>query len=310
MTGPQRLASASQSAPRPLDAAEMRTLGLQVALDRTGFSPGEIDAVAGENTDKALRAFQAARGLDVTVRLDPSTEAALGEGIQSPLTSYVIGADAVSATFVRIPSDMMAQAELSELGYESVAELIAERFHASPSLIERLNPGVPFENGRELRVPNVEPLVIPEAIGHARKPAPKNEALTVTVSAAARTLTVLDAEGAVRFYAPVSLGSERDPLPTGDFTVSGIKVNPVFYYNPDLFWDADPSHARAKIAPGPNNPVGFVWVDLNRDHLGIHGTPRPSTVGKTQSHGCIRLTNWDALRLAALIGKGTRVVLG
>jgi lipoprotein-anchoring transpeptidase ErfK/SrfK len=108
-------------------------------------------------------------------------------------------------------------------------------------------------------------------------------------------------------HAPVTSGSEHDPLPVGTWAVTSVGRNPSFNYNPDLFWDADPSHGKAKIPPGPNNPVGVVWIDLSKPHYGIHGTPEPSTIGHTESHGCVRLTNWDALRLAAMVGKGTKV---
>jgi lipoprotein-anchoring transpeptidase ErfK/SrfK len=127
------------------------------------------------------------------------------------------------------------------------------------------------------------------------------------VSKSQSTLTVTDAEGGVVFHAPVTSGSEHDPLPIGQWTVTAVSRNPAFHYNPDLFWDANPAHAKAKIPPGPNNPVGVVWIDLSKEHYGIHGTPEPSQIGHTTSHGCVRLTNWDALRLARLVTKGTPV---
>jgi lipoprotein-anchoring transpeptidase ErfK/SrfK len=108
---------------------------------------------------------------------------------------------------------------------------------------------------------------------------------------------------------PASVGSEHDPLPVGNWKIKGVAKNPPFHYNPALFWDADPGHSKAKIAPGPNNPVGVVWIDLTKDHYGIHGTPEPGKIGYTQSHGCIRLTNWDAMKLAQVVGPGTPAVL-
>ncbi len=109
-------------------------------------------------------------------------------------------------------------------------------------------------------------------------------------------------------FAPVTSGSEHDPLPIGQWKVLSVNWMPPFSYNPDLFWDADPSHTKARIKPGPNNPVGAVWIDIDKEHYGIHGTPEPSKVGHTQSHGCVRLTNWDAARLAALVAPGTPVI--
>ena len=110
-------------------------------------------------------------------------------------------------------------------------------------------------------------------------------------------------------HAPVTVGSSKDPLPVGDWKVTGVSWNPTFNYNPDLFWDADPTHAKAKIPAGPNNPVGVVWIDINKEHFGLHGTPEPSTVGRTESHGCIRLANWDATRLGRLVSVGTKVTI-
>jgi lipoprotein-anchoring transpeptidase ErfK/SrfK len=142
----------------------------------------------------------------------------------------------------------------------------------------------------------------------ALPPAPPKPDVVVTVGKAAGALTVTSADGAVVFYAPVTTGSEHDPLPIGEWNVNGVQRNPTFHYNPDLFWDADETHAKAKIPAGPNNPVGVVWIAISKDHYGLHGTPEPEAVGRTESHGCERLTNWDALRLAALVKPGTRVV--
>ena len=119
---------------------------------------------------------------------------------------------------------------------------------------------------------------------------------------------MLDDDGAVIFHAPVTSGSEHDPLPIGTWAVTAVSRRPTFHYNPDLFWDANPAHAKAKIPPGPNNPVGLVWIDLTKEHYGIHGTPEPGKIGHTSSHGCVRLTNWDALHVASLVRKGTPVV--
>jgi lipoprotein-anchoring transpeptidase ErfK/SrfK len=194
---------------------------------------------------------------------------------------------------------MMAKAKLTRLAYTSIVEMLAERFHTSPNLLQRLNPQATFAAGEQITVPNVR--VVPDAEG---KPVP---GIVVRVSKAASTLQVIDAGGKVMMHAPVTSGSQHDPLPIGSWTVTAVVRNPSFNYNPDLFWDADPSHAKARVPPGPNGPVGVVWIDLSKPHYGIHGTPEPGAVGHTTSHGCVRLTNWDALRLAAMVGKGTRV---
>jgi len=248
---------------------------------------------------------------------------------------YEITEEDAKGPFVEaIPKDVMKQATLTQLGYTSIVEMLAERFHTSPTLLRRLNAGAKnaakaFAAGSTVTVPNVEPLTPPQGSGR-RKGAEANTqagtatgtgtaagtvagtaagtlAVEVVVSKEQHDLRALDANGAVIFYAPVSSGSGHDPLPIGDWTVRGVYLNPRFFYNPDLFWDADASKSKTRIAPGPNNPVGFVWIDLDRPHYGLHGTPEPSMVGVTQSHGCVRLTNWDIVRLAALVQEGTHV---
>jgi lipoprotein-anchoring transpeptidase ErfK/SrfK len=131
----------------------------------------------------------------------------------------------------------------------------------------------------------------------------------VVVDRSDATVSLIDAAGRTVAQFPATMGSEHDPLPLGEWKIQGVAHTPAFHYNPALFWDANPSHAKATIAPGPNNPVGVVWIDLSKDHYGIHGTPEPSTIGKTQSHGCIRLTNWDALALSDAVSPGMVALL-
>ena len=266
-------------------------LATQVLLDRAGFSPGEIDGKGGQNTQRAIEAYERERKTTIAEALSANA---------SPTITYTITPeDAAAATSGPIPEDMMEKAKLKRLDYTSVLELVGERFHASPLLLKRLNPKARFAAGEEIVVPNVE------AVSEAKaKPLPD---IVVRVSKSASTLTVTDASGQVLMHAPVTSGSQFDPLPIGPWTVTSVVRNPTFNYNPDLFWDADPAHAKARIPAGPNGPVGVVWIDISKPHYGIHGTPEPRTVGHTTSHGCVRLTNWDALKLAAMVGKGTKV---
>jgi lipoprotein-anchoring transpeptidase ErfK/SrfK len=279
---------------------------LQVLLDRAGFSPGEIDGAAGYNLRRALTSFQRERTLPETGRAGPAVMLALGAGEAGDvLTEYTITEVDLAGPFTpEIPSDLMEQASLPALGFGTMLEMLGERFHASPKLLQRLNPGKTFATaGEVIRVPDVP--------GPSPMPPPGTDGqpdVVVTVSKSAKTLRVVGEDGAFRFQAPVTVGSEHDPLPIGEWAVTGLWPNPIFHYNPELFWDADESHAKAKIQPGPNNPVGVMWIDLTRDHYGLHGTPEPSRVGHTASHGCVRLTNWDVMRVAALVKKGTRVV--
>jgi lipoprotein-anchoring transpeptidase ErfK/SrfK len=282
------------------------TLAVQVALDRAGFSPGEIDGRAGRNTLLAVTAFRAARGLASSDAIDDELRAALAEHAGTALVEYrVTDADVAGPFEKQIPRDLMDQAQLDALSYTSLWELLAERFHASPAFLRGLNTGA-LAPGVVLRVPNVEPMAVPERTG-VRETAASPPATRVVVAARRGTVQVSDRSGRVVFHAPVTVGGAQDPLPSGQWKVTDVLERPIFNYNPDLFWDANPSHAKARIAPGPNSPVGLVWIDLDLENYGLHGTPEPSRIGRTESHGCVRLTNWDALRLAALVGRHTPV---
>jgi lipoprotein-anchoring transpeptidase ErfK/SrfK len=274
-------------------------LRAQVLLDRASFSPGEIDAAIGPNLRAAIRGFQTAHQLPVTDELGPETWIALNMDSAPVLIEYEIAAEDVAGPFTRIPADMIEKASLDSLGYESPAELLGEKFHVSPKLLAQLNPGKALDHaGERILVPNVN---VQTDLGR--------KAASVVVRKSDMTVSALDSNGQVIAQFPASAGSQHDPLPIGKWKINGVGRNPVFHYNPALFWDADPKHSKAKIAPGPNNPVGVVWITLSKPHYGIHGTPEPSLVGHTQSHGCIRLTNWDAHRLAGLVSPGIPAIL-
>jgi lipoprotein-anchoring transpeptidase ErfK/SrfK len=288
-------AGKSPAAKKPGTADVLRA---QIMLDRAHFSSGEIDGATGSNLRAAISGYQQANGIEATGTMNDATWAALNADSADALTTYTIADADVAGPFQPIPEDMAEKAKLPALGFASAAEALGEKFHASPALLARLNPGKDLARaGEQIIVPNVE----------GTAPLPKGGKIVVDKSA--RTLTLFDTAGKAIAQFPASTGSEHDPLPLGTWKVKGISKNPTFHYNPKLFWDAQPNEKKATIPAGPNNPVGVTWIDLSKEHYGIHGTPVPASIGKTQSHGCIRLTNWDVTALATSVGAGTEVVL-
>src|SRR5260221_6651047 len=284
-------------------------VSFQVLLDRQGFSPGQIDGKPGTNFSHALTALQQARNITASNQPDCDTwRAPAGDQAadsQQTVTTYELTDADVHGPFTKtIPREISKQASLDTLGYQSAIEELGEKFHASPALIRQLNPGLKLEAGAPIKVPAVTPFE-----SASKRPIdPAAGDVTVQVSRHDSSVRVLAADGKVLFFAPVTTGSEHDPLPPGQWKVTGVDWHPVFHYNPNLFWDAKPGDNKATIKSGPNNPVGVVWINLSLEHYGLHGTPEPANIGKTESHGCVRMTNWDAVRLASLVKRGTPVI--
>lgn len=305
------------SASVPIDRT---ILHAQVILDRLGFSSGILDGREDQSFTAALKGFQATRGMAVTGKLDAATLRALHPfRALRPTRTLAIGREVMQGPFVRdFPDNPAEQAKLDSLAYRSPVEKLAEMFHTTPEVLIALN-------GPRARVGVGAKVVLPNALPSSRDyPADLPEAwrktlnmLNVDASQPKGDRVVVDkSDGVLRVYSgdrlvaqfPASMGSTRDPLPIGKWKIQGKSYNPEFHYNPELFWDVSDSKKDHLLPPGPNGPVGVVWLDLSKEHYGIHGTPEPQNIGRTQSHGCIRLTNWDAARLSLMVEPGTEAV--
>jgi lipoprotein-anchoring transpeptidase ErfK/SrfK len=343
--GEQVQVEIADSEPRPIMQA-------QVVLERLGFGAGVIDGREGLSTTNALNAFQEANGLTVSGEFDEATRQALSRWSNIPATRVVtIPEEWGRVAYQPVPEDPAAQARMQHLGYGSLDEALAERFHTTVEVLRQLNPGgrpagapgaqtaaaspsavaspspagsaspapAPiFRAGQQIRVPNVGADRIDAASvenkGWLRTLASlgigtqQPEVTRLVVDKSGGWLKAYDEADKLVAAFTVTTGSEHDPLPLGDWDVKGVAYNPPFAFDPDLFWDVPDSEEEQKLPPGPNGPVGVVWIDLSKEHYGIHGTPAPESIGRAQSHGCVRLTNWDAARLAEMVSGSTEVL--
>jgi lipoprotein-anchoring transpeptidase ErfK/SrfK len=212
------------------------------------------------------------------------------------ITDYTISDEDVRGPFLPIPAKMEEMKDLPALSYASAREKIAEKFHMSEALLSALNPGQTFDKaGDRISVANIAAAKL------------SGKAARLEVDKTAQTLKMFGRDGKLMAFFPITAGSAEKPAPSGRMKVTGVAKNPTYRYNPDYAFKGVKTQEPFTIKPGPNNPVGVVWIGLSGEGYGIHGTPEPSKVSKTESHGCIRLTNWDALTVAALVGKGTPV---
>ncbi len=266
---------------------------LQVLLDRAGSSPGVIDGYFGDNLTKAIAGFEALQHLPVDGKLDPDVLARFVDDVPA-VQAYAITEDDGKDIVKSIPEDYAEQARMDHLGYTSIAEKLAERFHMHIALIKALNPTTTFEPG---------------------------ETIAVTITGTPRTGTVkrievhrktaqvfafAEDDSLLAVY-PATIGSEDTPSPSGTHKVKGVSRMPTYTYNPKINFQQGNNKKILELPSGPNGPVGTVWIDLTEPTYGIHGTPEPELVGKVGSHGCVRLANWDLEELAGMVKPGVIV---
>jgi lipoprotein-anchoring transpeptidase ErfK/SrfK len=279
-----------------LPAQADHDLTWQIALDRQGFSPGLIDAQPGLKTRLATAEFQQAHGLSPTGQLDTATAAALGIPDHPSLTTYTIQrGDLTSVT--GIPKTWQEKAQMTYLGYESLPDALAERFHCSAALLQRLNANLDLsalQPGDAITAPLIDPARLPRA-DH------------LEIDLAHKTIRALDAQGQTIALFHCSIAANAAKRPSGSARIVSIAADPTYTFDPASWPEVKTVHRKLLIPPGPRNPVGRCWIGLNLPGYGIHGSPHPHLIGKTGSHGCFRLTNWDALRLAQLVRPGLPV---
>jgi lipoprotein-anchoring transpeptidase ErfK/SrfK len=294
--------TSSSNGPRTTGPASIHAAAIleaQVALDRIGISPGSIDGVPGSQTRAAIRAFQLREGLPITGELDTNTRAHITL-MSPPLMACRVETNDLTR-LLPLASTWLGKSEQARLDYETMLECVAERSHAHPTLIRKLNPAVDWMTV----LPGVE-FVVPAV---TREP-PRTKAALLRIRLGERTLQAFDATNRLLAHFPCSIAARVEKRPVGELRVTVLVPNPDYMFNPEVFpesAEAQELGRKLHINPGPNNPVGTAWIGLNLPGYGIHGTPRPEEVGRTESHGCFRLANWNAEYLLQLVAVGTPV---
>jgi lipoprotein-anchoring transpeptidase ErfK/SrfK len=334
----------AQDAPQAIDAAREEQTRLQIFLDQHHFGPGKIDGRKGEFTEKALERYRKAQGIAAPKQQPPAAKTAEGP---ETLNVQDLDLSAVNPVFIdytvtkedtenigAVPKQPEAQAKLKSIPYESVLEAVAEKFHSDLDFIKELNPGVAsdLKEGDTVKVPNVEPFDLAavkeikpgaglDAQHTAEAPAADEtkptegeesssaaDGVSIRVDVGAKMLEVLKEDKMIAAF-PVTPGSDSIPTPKGNWKVKGVARMPDFRRDEKLLKEGVRGDKAHLIPPGPNNPVGVIWIALNKEGIGIHGTNDPDTIGRAASHGCIRLANWDAAKLAKLVKGGVPVVV-
>lgn len=283
------------SQPRPPPSPTV--IKAEVLLARAHASPGVIDGLAGSNLERAVAAFEAINGLPPDGQLSPAVWNRLAAFARSPVAGVYVEtpADVAGPFYPDVGEDLVAASKLASPGYSSPVEALAARFHMSEALLTALNPGKDFTTAGERIV-----VALPDISALA-------PVASLQVDKAKASVVALDDQGRMIASFPATVGSTERPSPSGVRKVVGVSFNPTYTYDPSKLTWGPKGHGRFIIEPGPNNPVGQVWIALNARGYGVHGSPRPDKIGKTASHGCVRLTNWDALLLAHAVKPGVVV---